>query len=293
MLTVTPDSALAVTPPIAPTVTQKIGADVTHYPRETSTQGAPLAPSADVHVPAERHGRGIRFAALTAALALATVSAYFSITGMTSIFGGAFWPIIGMGVALEIGKLSAVAWLGHQRDTASWRLRMALGGLVAILMLLNAIGCYGFLAKAHIGHKVEGETAIGGRMAEIQGRISLQEGVVAGLDRQIAQIDNAIAKATDKGRPNTAMQLAADQRRNRAELVAERVRQGKALADLQVEKASVEGQRKIAEADLGPIRYLATSIGADAQDVLRWFILVVAVLLDPAAVLLLLAATRR
>jgi len=83
MLTVTPDSALAVTPPIAPTVTQKIGADVTHYPRETSTQRAPLAPSADVHVPAERHGRGIRFAALTAALALATVPAHFSITGMT------------------------------------------------------------------------------------------------------------------------------------------------------------------------------------------------------------------
>ncbi len=44
---------------------------------------------------------------------------------------------------------------------------------------------------------------------------------------------------------------------------------------------------------LGPVRYLATLIGGDDQDVLRWFILVIAVLLDPAAVLLLLAATRR
>jgi hypothetical protein len=42
----------------------------------------------------------------------------FSIYGMTSIFVGAFWPVIGMGVALEVGKLSAVAWLGHQRGTA-------------------------------------------------------------------------------------------------------------------------------------------------------------------------------
>jgi hypothetical protein len=49
----------------------------------------------------------------------------------------------------------------------------------------------------------------------------------------------------------------------------------------------------VAEADLGPVRYLATLLGAGDQDVLRWFILVVAVLLDPAAVLLLLAATRR
>jgi hypothetical protein len=160
-------------------------------------------------------------------------------------------------------------------------------------MGLNAVGSYGFLAKAHIGHQVEGETAIGGRMAEIQGRISVQEGVVAGLDRQIAHIDNAIAKATDKGHTNAAMQLAADQKRNRADLVTDRVHQGKVLADLQVEKASVEGQRKVAEADLGPVRYLATLLGAGDQDVLRWFILVIAVLLDPAAVLLLLAATRR
>jgi hypothetical protein len=40
------------------------------------------------------------------------------------------------------------------------------------------------------------------------------------------------------------------------------------------------------------VRYLATLIGADNETVLRWFILVVALLLDPAAVLLLLAAAR-
>jgi hypothetical protein len=36
---------------------------------------------------------------LLAALALAIVSARFSITGLTSIFGGAFWPVIAMGCA--------------------------------------------------------------------------------------------------------------------------------------------------------------------------------------------------
>jgi hypothetical protein len=43
----------------------------------------------------------------------------------------------------------------------------------------------------------------------------------------------------------------------------------------------------------GPVRYLATLLGAGDQHVLRWFTLAVALLLDPAAVLLLLAATRR
>jgi hypothetical protein len=49
----------------------------------------------------------------------------------------------------------------------------------------------------------------------------------------------------------------------------------------------------MAEADLDPIRYLATLLGAGDQDVLRYFILVVSILLDPTAALLLRAATRR
>jgi hypothetical protein len=51
-------------------------------------------------------------------------------------------------------------------------------------------------------------------------------------------------------------------------------------------------QRRTVEADLGPVRYLATLLGADNETVLRWFILVVALLLDLGAVVLLLAATR-
>jgi len=53
---------------------------------------------------------------------------------------------------------------------------------------------------------------------------------------------------------------------------------------------AAEGERRVAEAGLGPVRYLATLLGAGDQDVQRWFILIVALLLDPAAVLLLLAA---
>ncbi len=68
--------------------------------------------------------------------------------------------------------------------------------------------------------------------------------------------------------------------------------EAKTLADLKIEKAAVEAERRTVEADLGPVRYLATPLGAGDQDVLWWFILVVAPLLDPAAVLLPLAATR-
>jgi hypothetical protein len=264
-----------------------------------------------VQVPGRRHGGGIRFAALIAALALGVVSGGFSITGMTSIFVGAFGPVIGMGIALEVGKLSAVAWLGHQRGTASKPLRAALTMLVLILMGLNAIGCYGFLAKAHIGHRVEGDVAVAGRAADIEARLAVQAEKVADLTKQIGDLDAARTIETPSaGNLRTAsainaqaaalaaaarLRAADDERRQakRTSLADKLTVEAKALAEIKVEKAKVDGDRKVAEADLGPVRYLAMLLGAGDQDVLRWFILVVALLLDPAAVLLLLAATRR
>jgi hypothetical protein len=242
---------------------------------------APVTPRHD--------GRGVTISTAVAALALATVSAGFSITGMTAVFVGATLPVIGMGVALELGKLSAVACLGRWYGSAA--LRAALVVLVAVLMGLNAIGAYGFLAKAHIGHAIAGETAVAGRAAEIDARITVQAGVVADIDRRIAQIDSAVDKTTAKGRGGAAMALADQQRKTRAELVAQRTTEARTLAGLQVEEAAIEGQRKVAEADLGPVRYLAALLGADSETALRWFVLVVALLLDPAAVLLLLAAS--
>jgi hypothetical protein len=254
----------------------------------------PLLAGRDIApVTAPRNGTGITVATIVAALSLATVSAGFSITGMTSIFTGALYPVVGMGVALELGKLSAVAWLGHQRGSASWGLKASLTMLVLVLMTLNAVGAFGFLSKAHIASALAGDLAVAGRSADTEARLSMQAGVVADLDRRIAQIDRAVETATSKGRTGSAMALADQQRKTRADLVAQRTNEAKALATLQVEKASVDGERRKVEADLGPVRYLATLLGAGDQDVLRWFILAIALLLDPAAVLLLLAASKR
>jgi hypothetical protein len=229
---------------------------------------------------------------MTAALALATVSAGFSVTGLTAVFIGAYWPVVGMGAALELGKLSAVAWLGRHSGTASWRLRAALIVLVAVLMGLGAIGVYGFLARAHIEHALDGTMAVTGRLADVDARLSVQAGVVADLDRRIAQIDTAVEKSTERGRTRGAMQLAVDQRNVRAALAGQRIVEAKALAGLQVEKAALDGERAKVAADLGPVRYLSVLLGSTDEDTMRWFILVVAMLLDPAAVVLLYAAAR-
>jgi len=180
-----------------------------------------------------------------------------------------------------------------------------------ILMGLNSIGAYGFLAKAHIGHAVAGDLAVSGRAAAVDAKISVQADKVADLSKQIAALDatrTTAPPATANLRTAAAINAqaaalaaaaklrAADDERRQAKrnsLADKLTVEAKALSDLKIEKAAVEGERRAVEVDLGPVRYLATLLGAGDQDVLRWFILVMAVLLDPAAVLLLLAATRR
>jgi hypothetical protein len=113
------------------------------------------------------------------------------------------------------------------------------------------------------------------------------------LTGRLSQIDGAIEQTTVHGRGKAALVLADQQRKNRSDLVASRTTEAGKLAELKVQKAAVDGERKAVEADLGPVRYLATLIGSTNEQTMRWFILVVALLLDPAAVLLLLAASRR
>jgi hypothetical protein len=101
-----------------------------------------------------------------------------------------------------------------------------------------------------------------------------------------------VQAATGRGYVKTAMALATAQTQSRADLLAQRTAAAAALASLKAQQAAVDGERRQVEADLGPVRYLAALIGTTDDETMRCFILAVALLLDPAAVLLLLAATR-
>jgi hypothetical protein len=93
---------------------------------------------------------------------------------------------------------------------------------------------------------------------------------------------SATRTPTSKGRTGSAMALADQQRKTRGELVTERVREGKTLAGLQVERAEIEGERKTVEANLGPVKCLATLLGAGGPGCAPYVILVVRCWPEPA-----------
>ena len=235
----------------------------------------------------------VKSAAFIVALVLASVSAAFSIDGLTAIFAGAFWPVITMGAALEAGKLVAAAWLTEHWNSAPPLLRLVLLTMISVLMTLNAVGVFGFLTRAHLDHMASVDLALADRTADTEARLAIQGQTVSDLDRRIAQIDAAIEASTRLGRPVGAMTIADQKRRDRADIVAERQREAQALARLQIEKAKIDAQRRRAEAAVGPVRYLAELIGTPPTDLerpVRLLTLALVAVLDPMAVVLLLAA---
>ena len=125
--------------------------------------------------------------------------------------------------------------------------------------------------------------------ATVDAPLEAKEADLSDIKARIAQLDQTRTVAT-KGRTKTT--TVGNQGPARDKLVQHREAAESALTDLRIEKAKVDGERKAVEADLGPVRYLATLVGSTDEQTMRWFILVVALLLDPAAVLLLPAATR-
>jgi hypothetical protein len=271
----------------AVTADRRVTAGVTEAVTDPVTRVAPIS--------AVKHRRTpVTFATLSAALALTGVSAAFSIDGLTAIFAGAFWPVIAMGMVLEVGKLVATAWLRENWRTAPWTLRTGLAAIIAVLMALNAVGVFGFLTRAHLERQLAVEVVAADRAAEIEARMLVQTELLADLDRRIRQIDAAIEESTRRGQPAVAMALGNSLHRARAQLSDSRQREAQVVAGLQVEKAKVAAQSRRASADIGPVRYLAELVAGPSVDLeraVRVLTLAIVAVFDPLAIMLLVAAT--
>jgi hypothetical protein len=76
-------------------------------------------------------------------------------------------------------------------------------------------------------------------------------------------------------------------------LVLERNQAAERLAAVEVEAAKVQGDRAGLAVDTGPVRFPAALLATDADALMRVFILIIAIILDPVAAVLLVAAGNR
>jgi hypothetical protein len=252
-----------------------------------TVSAAPTVPEA---VPATRERASGAFA-LVAALALATVAAYFSVTGMAEIFPGAPVAVMVLAATMEAGKLVVAGWLAAHWRRVGWKMRSVMVALVAGLALINAAGVFGKLVEAHVSVAASARSSVTERIETLDARVTAQSATVADLDSRVAQIDRAVDESTRRGRVTRAINIATQQRVTRDGLDTQRQAATATLVGLQTQRAALVGERFRIEASAGPIQYLAMMAGAAPEAAVRWLILLMVLCCDPAAIALTVAAT--
>jgi hypothetical protein len=227
-------------------------------------------------------------------ITISGVAAYYSVVGLTTLFAGAFWSILIMGTALETGKLVAVSWLYNNWKIAPLLTRVYLFSAIIVLMLITSMGIFGFLSRAHIDQQLAVNTGVSEQIQIVDGKISIQQGVVDDIDKQIAVIDNSVNKLIEKGRATTSITINEQQKANRKALIDQKQKEVETLSSLKVEKIKLESENKKVEAEVGPIKYVAELIyGSDDTKVvdkaIRFVIIIIIAVFDPLAICLLLA----
>src|SRR5712671_1434642 len=252
-----------------------------------TVSAAPTVPEA---VPATPERASGAFA-LVAALALATVAAYFSVTGMTEIFPGAPVAVMVLAATMEAGKLVVAGWLAAHWRRVGWKMRSVMVALVAGLALINAAGVFGKLVEAHVSVAASARSSVTEHIETLDARVTAQSATVADLDSRVAQIDRAVDESTRRGRVNRAISIATQQRATRDELDTQRQAATAMLVGLQAQRAALVGERFRVEASTGPVQYLAMMAGAAPEAAVRWLMLLMVLCCDPAAIALTVAAT--
>ncbi len=123
-----------------------------------------------------------------AAIGLSAVAGYYSVIGMTSIFTGAFIPIIIMASILEASKVIVASWLYNNWNKTPFALKSYLSIAVVILMCITSMGIFGFLSKAHIDQTSSATEGLA-RLEQLSTQISRQEEIVLEAEQEIEKLE--------------------------------------------------------------------------------------------------------
>lgn len=240
------------------------------------------------------------FALLTllTALALATVSGWFSIIGIMSIYAGAAYHAFIMGVVLEAGKLVTTSWLYRNWKFSTWKLKIPLVIFTIILMLITSIGVFGFLSKSHLE---QGASTIdnSAKVERFDQQIAREKSIIADDEKLISQFDETINSYIGKDRTDKSVAVRRSQNPQRKKLRDDIDASQKKIDEYSDQKLALQSEVRKLQLDTGPIRYIAeliygvdNNVDKNIEAAVRMFTLIIDSTLDPLAVILLIAANH-
>lgn len=239
---------------------------------------------------------------LTIAFVISTVSAFYSITGLTAIFAAAYWPIVIMGSVLELGKVVTAMWLRRNWRASGWMIRGYLMICVAILMMITNMGTYGFLSKAHLDQAGPVQE-IQAQVAIINSEIQEQQRLADANKQQLAMLDQAVtqnlARTQDQQGVERTIQIRRTQQSERTRIRNEDQQIQATISKLRTQRQPLDTKLRSMELEVGPIKYISALIPGVAQgeagleSAVRFVIVLLVLVFDPLALALVLAVNQK
>ena len=234
---------------------------------------------------------------MTTGIALSVVAAWYSVTGLTAIFAGAFWAVVILGGTLEGGKIILASWLYRNWKYIPFLMKGYFTSALLVLMLITSMGIFGFLSKAHLEQTAPaGDVAA--KIERIDGSLARERMRITRSEHQLAQMDKAIDAIIERNnRAQTAMQVRTQQKKERDMIAAEMKDAQASIEKLLDEKAPLLAATRAIKLEVGPIRYVAELIHGegnerDLESAIRIMILLLVLVIDPLAVLMVIAGSK-
>jgi FAD/FMN-containing dehydrogenase len=209
---------------------------------------------------------------LVSGLVLAAISLTFSATGLIHLFTGSSSLIAVMAIAFEAAKVAITIYLiQHFR----WRLLpVALSAALVLLSAISSIGIYGTLGRAYNAGRSE-VTGLAAKVTALQGSLAALE---QDRSRLYAQVEAVPASQGTN-------------RRRILQAIQPQVRQlDKEISDHRRELVTAQQSATVEAHDIGDLRYASELFGVSQDRLAMGIITVLAFLLDPLALMLLLAS---
>jgi|APGre2960657404_1045060.scaffolds.fasta_scaffold21831_3 hypothetical protein len=245
------------------------------------------------------------------AIGLAVFSGYYSIFGISKLFSGGSWSILGMAAMLELSKLVVVTFLHDHFKTLRLLFKGYLLSAAVVLMLITSIGVYGYLTNSYqetakIVYKAQNEIILLDQKkelfikqkAQIDKLIEEKNGRLKSLDNiRVSQQNAYTEQLTQKrGTGNLSRSMSSVDKTTESlntelsQLTQKSFALSDSIAKIDATKLTVSNETFSSE--LGPLLYLSRITGIPMDNVVNWFILILVIVFDPLAVSLVIAANH-
>lgn len=211
---------------------------------------------------------------MLSALFVASVAAYFSVIGFASMFPALYYPAMLIACSLEVGKLVSSSFLYRRWGTFPNIWRNAWVSMVIVLMVFTSGSLFGMLSSGYQQDSIP--------LKEITSKIDLLKKEELSLDTRKKEIDKQISQLPEN-------YVSARQKLMKT-FAPELEHINKRLPEITQEIQTLTTKKITQESHVGPIIFIASALGKEVDDAIKWIVLLVISIFDPLAVSLVIMA---